>query len=396
MQAARELLGPILGRNRQFLYLMNISALNLVNRGDLEGALRIEKEIEAESSAFTDRDYRFEYVNSINLARLYRRRNQFDLADEYYQRAFSTTCGARTESDLVYTNVCRARLDTARGRTFDAFHAWLRAALHWLASDVPEAIGWRVLTAILGRKALPATTPTEQVAGTLAGLLCASAESAGVELPSAFPALSPPAFVRAGRALTGDAGAVIRSAEAIGAPGLSVLATEFPIAGAWAGPCHDALAALVAALLASVTRVPEVITCPAILVDDGLGREMAVTRGELIAACLRLQIERARFDGQTCVTAGATRIGLPEDACVARGPAVSRVESFDGGGLVHFKRYLPPLSVDAADAAMLEACRGPVPLSELCHALGRPFANVLSSVRALETARALQVTWEAP
>ena len=368
MQGAREALGPILGHNRQFLYLLNISALNLVNLGDLDGALKIEKEIEAVSAALPDHDYRLEYVNSINIARLYRRHNQLDLAAEYYERAFATTEGARTESDLVYTNVCMARLDGARGRALDAFHAWLRASLHWLASDVPEAIGWRVLSAILGRKAVPASTPTEQVAGALAGLLAASAEAAGIGLSPA-PQRAP-AFVRADR-VHGAA------AEALGAPGFSVLVTREPFSSALAGPCHDALAALVAGLASAAAGAPEIANAPAILVDDGFGREMATTREGLIATCLRLSIGRARFTGDSVPIPAVCRLG------VRLGPAVSRVEFSGEEGLVHFKRYLPPRLLSGAEAAVV---RGEIP---------DPFpAGFSAFVRRLEAARVVEVTPE--
>jgi tetratricopeptide (TPR) repeat protein len=389
LQTARDLLEPVLGRNRQFLYLVNISALNRVNLGDVEGALAMEKEIEAASAALDDVDARFDYVNSINLARLYRRRNEFDLAATYYARAFDSTVGARTESDLVYTNVCQARLDAARGRAVEAFHAWLRACLHWLSCDVPEALGWRVLSAVLGRKALPTSTSVEDVAGALAIQLSSAAEAASFDMgwslcasPDKAPA--PPVFLRTDRALLGG-GAV----EAIGARGFSVFATRTPGRGAVSGPSQQALATVVTSLVAAAARASALFGFPTILVDDGLGQEMPVDRNELFAACLRLSVSRARFDG---VDYQLSFDDLLECAIVRRGSAVAR----DHRDHLHFKRYLAPLPLSATEAEAVAACKQPVLLSELSRAIGRPRDEALRLVRSLEAARVLEVRLELP
>jgi tetratricopeptide (TPR) repeat protein len=392
LQSASELLEAAVGRNRQFLYLVNISALNRLNLGDHEGALAMEKQIEADSAALDDVDARFDYVNSINIARLYRRRNEFELAATYYARAFATTAGARTESDLVYANVCHARLDVARGRTLDCFHAWLRASLHWLSCDAPEALGWRVQSAILGRKALPASTPVEHVAGALAAHLRSAAEAAmcfdvGNALRGcmgrAAPA-PPPAVLRTDRARI-DRDAV----QAIGAPGFSVFAAASPERAATSGPCQQALASMVTAFIAAAARAPALSDFPTILVDDGGGQEMPINRNELFAACLRLSVSRARFDG---VDYELSPDALLECAVIRRGPAVARYDR----GHVHFKRYFAPRPLSVAEAEVIAACDRPVLLYALSHEIGRPRDDVLGLVRALEAARVLEIRLELP
>jgi len=364
MQAARELLAPILGRNRQFLYLLNISALNRVNLGDMDGALAIEKDIEKEieEAAESDRDYRLQYVNSINLARLYRRRNDFDLSSAYYARAFATTEGARTESDLVYTNACIARLDSARGRHLDALLGWLRASLHWLSSSVPEALGWRVLSAVCGAKVQQGeSVPLENVARSLNELLRASAQAAGVMLaPSTFVH----AFIRADRISTG-----VASAEAIGAPGFSVFSIQTSIQPAQSGPEYKALAASAAGLMASLAQAPELQQSPTILVDDRLGREMATNKSELLSACLRLEVKRVRYNGEAIEPASF------QQGRVALGPAVAKVDR-----CVHFKRYLPPRHLSAAEADLLAQLDAKTPVTAFDSA----------TIRALEADRVLE------
>ncbi|HMJ61369.1 MAG TPA: hypothetical protein VK493_06375, partial [Bryobacteraceae bacterium] len=348
MQGARELLAPILGRNHQFLYLLNIAALNRVNLGDMDGALAIEKEIENASAAGSARDYRLEYVNSINLARLYRRGNDFDLSATYYARAFATTEGARTESDLVYTNACIARLDSARGRHLDALLGWLRASLHWLSSNVPEALGWRVLSAVCGARVQQGESiHLENVARSLNDLLTASAASAGVT-PHCQTASSAflPAFMRADRGS-------LSSVEAIGANGFSVFATQASTQPGQSGPQYKALAASVVGVMANLAQAPELRQCPTILVDDGLGREMPTTGKELLSTCLRLGVKRARHNGEALELASERATALVQQGRVALGPAVAHVDLSSGGGCVRFKRYFPPRRLSAAEVDLL-------------------------------------------
>ena len=72
---------------RERLYLLNISALNRLKLGDLDGALAIEKNIETRSASLVSRDWHLEYVNMINIARLLRRQGDFAGAEHYYSRA---------------------------------------------------------------------------------------------------------------------------------------------------------------------------------------------------------------------------------------------------------------------------------------------------------------------
>jgi hypothetical protein len=94
---------------------MNISALNQLRLGDAGGAITIEKEIEAQSLGLAQSDFRLEYVNRLNLARLYRKCGELGLAERYYSEAFDTTSGVRPVTDLIYVNVTRAILYGEQG-----------------------------------------------------------------------------------------------------------------------------------------------------------------------------------------------------------------------------------------------------------------------------------------
>ena len=95
-EQARAVLEPLGDGAREYLYLLNISALARLRLGKPDEAMGFEQAIE-EKIALLDRpDRRLEYVNTINIARLHRRAERLDDARDYYRKAFATTLGARS------------------------------------------------------------------------------------------------------------------------------------------------------------------------------------------------------------------------------------------------------------------------------------------------------------
>jgi hypothetical protein len=145
---AGELLRPYYGNRFEYLYFMNIFALAKLKSGDIQGAFALEKEIEDLLDHQESIDWRLKYVNSINIARLKRRMADLEGAEQYFQQAFSTIA-AGSESDLIYRNICLARLHADRGRRLEAFNCWFRAGLHWVSSLTPETLAPRVVASIV-------------------------------------------------------------------------------------------------------------------------------------------------------------------------------------------------------------------------------------------------------
>ncbi len=130
------------------LYRMNIFALYQYLSGRIDDALYIENKI---SNTMVEQDKsraQIVYINSINLARLYRHINNYNQSKIHYDKAFATTREIRTESDFVYTNACYGMLYEKRGNFRLALQYWLKSAMHWLVSEIPEALGWRAVRAI--------------------------------------------------------------------------------------------------------------------------------------------------------------------------------------------------------------------------------------------------------
>ena len=126
--------------SRLYLYLLNIYALNCLRLGRIDEALDLENRITSDIACNFPNDYHLTYINALNTARLMRRKGKLDEAESYYQLAFSTNAGVRSESDLVFKNASEAFLQELRGRDDLACAAWVRTACHWLAMDLPEAL----------------------------------------------------------------------------------------------------------------------------------------------------------------------------------------------------------------------------------------------------------------
>jgi tetratricopeptide (TPR) repeat protein len=342
--------------SREYLYLLNIAALNKMKLGDVAGAFANEQVIEATLARQPRRDWHLEYINSINLARLYRRMERLTEAEEYYERAFATTLGVRSENDTLYTNVSLARLHAECGRTDEAFLGWLRAGLHWASNSVPEALGERIVRAILSPQADRTGSLAEAISGALATLLRNAARAMNDPAVGAVSdldcaTLEAPAFVGSGWFASSRTPPVPDCA--VGGPGWSILATGVAYPPPFAGPQHRQLRALLYALLQALAPGAPLAGAPTLVVDDRMGQELARTFAELLDTCLRFDVPKMVFDGEVTELGVDVRARLVREAHVQLGPAVAEVE-FDGStARVSFKRYRSPVVLDAADSAIL-------------------------------------------
>jgi tetratricopeptide (TPR) repeat protein len=398
LRSGRDLLAEVYRGRHEFLYVLNIYALSRFKTGDVEGALQIESSIEsaiqadialAETSAAgkqpsKGRDWPLEYVNSINIARVHRRRSAFDLSAQYYDRAFDGTLGARTESDAVYTNVCRALVNSRRGRLDQALAEWLRAALHWVSASVPEALGTRVVQAIVGRASDNSMNQCERVSSSLAAHLTQAAHAAGkdIDLSKEFV---PPTFLKmdAWFEECPPVGLV-----GVGAPGWGLFGTEQALDAGYDGPEHAKLRRLLWAMLRPDAAWPQDRPIATILVDDRFGQEIPVRPIELLECCVRLGAGRLVWRHTGHSISGEMRAALEADSRVSLGPAVDRVEPAPAGAMVAFKRYRPPIMLDRDDATVASEAGRVSSVGKISELLGgRPADQVIQALRRLERQR---------
>jgi tetratricopeptide (TPR) repeat protein len=392
LERARDLLGGR-GESDEYLYVLNISALNRLKLGDWDGAFEAEQRIRSQLEGIDSGRWQIAYINSLNLARLSRRRGDFEGAERYYREAFSTSYGAWSESDAMHFSVCLARLDEARLRHLDAVRAWARAALYWVSSPVPEAIGSRVMGAVIGSAAPPPSCNLiDQVTVALASHLVANARAAGLPcepstLESADRSL-PVAFVRSADFAPGQGGSDIWHAHRVAGHLVFGIAAEV-------APVLDAEAnRRLRALLASLAR-PAILRADdpirTIIVDDRLGCGLPESEAGFLAVCLRLGLRAVSIEGRPAKLDRRALEQLELRLCVRLGSIVSRVSQRGDDVVVAFKRYLKPrmLVGTAANLVRLIADGSPAEVRDMLAAAGRN--SDLSLLRALERDRIIEL-----
>lgn len=361
-QAALEP-GSGTGSGRERLYLRNISALSAARLGDIEAALETELDIERELAALPEPDWHLIYINSLNLARLYRRRREFEQARTCYQRAFATMDGAWSESDGLYVNLTFAQLETEAGAPDIAREHWLRAGLHWVSCEAPEALAWRVASAALGRSVKPGQMVEEEVSAYLEARLCQAFGIRGQGDPAVFVKSVTEQAVRA----------------AAGAVGWSVLLSDERHQAPSSGQANAQLRRMLKTILMELAG-GELGAAQTLVVPDRHGREMPSTRQELTALCMEFGVGCMTYEGEACAVEGALRVG--------RGPLVASITPFGEPFAleVRFKRYLAPERLDGSAARLVAMASDGLDFDELVQ---RGYSNGL--IRSLEQRRIVQV-----
>jgi tetratricopeptide (TPR) repeat protein len=381
LQKAQQCLG-LYENEQEFLYLLNISALNQFRLGNLDQALQMEQEIEVKISQLNNPEYRLVYINSLNLARIYCQQEQFDLAKTYYQKAFATTLGAKTESDLIYANICLAQLNTLQNSSSDAFFCWLRASLHWVSSSIPEAVGARVIRSLIKQPLLLSSPETIEAFSTkLFEYLYNSIErlSNFLNIPTALELdTSPPNFVRAECLNINNAACFFVA----GGEGWSVLGSIDSVAIPFNGQAHQQLRALLFYLLQKLCPRDDWLQVQTIAIDNQLGYEMALTLPELINTGLRWQVAQMFWYDQEIQFSGLAQ--LTQQSLVSWNEAISHITFTAPQPTAFFKRYLPPKPLTFIEQQALAELYQPRSLIELTEVLQLSFDDCLLLVQSLE------------
>lgn len=357
------------------LYLLNIHALSVLRQGRPEEALAIEHRIEAERENQPDPDHRLSYINHINLARLYRGRGELGPASRHYEEAFATTTGVRSASEALHWNVIQASMAAAAGDGAQADIAWLRAALHWLACPVPEALGQRVIQALLGHPPTPGEDRVDSVANALRSRLTANDRSCPVAAVH-FAGIEDPAP----RSIH----------QAVGAPGWSVFVSHDPPLGkADERESRLQLGSLVFARLRELADLPGPETPLTLVVDPRHGTEMAGNPRELLSAAVEHEAPEICWQQQHLSLDADQRARLICESTVALGPAVEKSSLADPVPYVLFRRYLPPRALDTGEVAILRAAQSANTVMEISRQLGQPWKVTLRSLEQLRRQRIL-------
>lgn len=356
---ARQYLDPVQHR-RLYLYLLNISALNQLRLGQVEQALAFENEIERQLTALPDPDWHLIYINSLNQARIFKKCRDLEQAEYYYNRAFFINFQLRNESDLLYTNLCYAQLESLRGAQETAWMYWLRTCLHWLSNPMPEALAPRVAQAILAMPLSNQDADVEKISTVLGDQLLAAAKALGrtiAPLPQAI------ALQRIDAASCAEM--------CLAQSGWSVFATTQGECREtiFAGPAYRLLNRQVLGVLAADFPQVDFKRFTALFTDAQGGIELAEQPRELVWACLKWQVPELLCQGQRY---------LIDEGCLQMFDGFriesSRAINYVGVGheqwQVHFKRYLKPIALNHEEQRCMAHLQTPSTFAATGIALG--------------------------
>jgi hypothetical protein len=336
---ARELLAPLRGRS-EYLYVLNISALARARLGDVNGAERIELEIERELAQLRPRNWQLEYINAINLHRLYRLRGDTGQARRYLDRSLDANAGTRRHNDAVYAAHNLWRMAQMEGSAEDALIYGLHCVLLFLADHIPEALASRTAAGLLG-KPWPLTEhwTVDGLCVELERRLCATLVGARIGIEAAAPA----GFVLSGTVQP----SAFASATAVFANGIGIIHLAGNNSGERnLGPAHRSLRALATSALGKLLGVE--LAAGTIVVDDRLGRGLPRIVSDLVGVAFRLGVAAVILDGRRL--RGPDRARIEASAVVKIGPGVDRIE----GDWLHFRRVLPAVRLTTTERSLLQ------------------------------------------
>ena len=126
------------------LYQLNLFALSRVLQGETDTAFELEFRIKDFIEANHIDTVGLKYVNFINIARLYKKTKDYDQSFSYYNKAYDEISGGGyTSCDHIYYNMNIGSLFESAGNNEQALMYWVKAAMHWLASNNQYELSWR-------------------------------------------------------------------------------------------------------------------------------------------------------------------------------------------------------------------------------------------------------------
>lgn len=335
-----------------------LQALNKLRIGSVDDAFAYEKHIEEALEQQTDRDWHITYINYINKARLFKREKDYNHAEVYYNKAFSVIAQLRNESDLLYSNFCYAQLEELRGNDKRAFLFFLRASLHWLSNEIPEALAPRVAQALLGRSIQSSRVDVDEISHQLSKRLQRLALKLNI-LPLNQP-ISPAIFTRSDRI-------TFSPDRILGQPGWSVCLSDQILFPVYSGYRYNELSGLVTKVIQSLFPDVHLSRYRTIVTDTQFSCELPADLIGMMLLARRLNILTLNWCDKVIKLTEQDLKTLSLRLRVEISPAVSFVSYQNRRMKVHYKRYKPPLLLSPNETRVIEFLNdvGSCPLQKL-------------------------------
>lgn len=380
-------------KSLEYLYLLNISALNRFKLGDLHGALAMEKEVENNHALLSQKDWRLEYVNTINTARLYRVLENFDLAEQYYNRAFLTTLGARTENDLIYSNVCIGKLEEAKKSHIRAFMNWVRASLHWISYNTPEALARRVTIGILDHPLPPNTNLIESVSQRfiekLLNLASASKLNLYPKLKNVKLGQNLPMFIRSDFFPQEMLSEKTKSCFAL--PGASIIISNLNLTHRINSPNYQKLCSMLFELLKLVYPSKDFTKIQTIIIDDDLGYDVPDGIPEILGICIRLNLSSMVYGKNVIEIDDNLHLYLERKSHIKFTDVFKKIVTSECKPYVTFKRYYAPKIISDEETKIITCFNHDISIEHLEKKSNIKFSNLIILLRKLEKERIIKI-----
>lgn len=323
------------------LYLLNIYALSLLRNGDWDAAMRIELDISKRLAILPEPDWHLTYINNFNLARLYRIHGEYDDALSHIRLVLATTEGLQTDSDHIYFNLTLGDLESRRERHAESLVYLWRAAMHFLCNPVPEAIGWRTLMSLMGRRDTVDSKMPHFFAAALCDKLAGAAGQVGVAITEG-ESETPFYYSEHGLGLGNEACTIVRSSHL----GALVVSPEDFGNSSYDSPAYKRLRSL-------AIQVFEAFSFPGWSLPAGsiMFSPASVVELDLKApsefACLALKYGIKNSVSAECSGEALDLDKLSRNIWLNLTPAIASVvkTSGDSGASVSFKRYRETLEL---------------------------------------------------
>lgn len=142
------------------IYKLNLYALFLLIKGDADTAFLLENKLYDYLQSHYIDAAALNHVVLMNIARLYKKSKHYDLAHDYYEKAYyQLSGGGFTPFDYMNYAIDRAILSEARGEVMDALFSWVKVAICWLSCPNPYALPVRTRLVLCTEKVPDTVVP---------------------------------------------------------------------------------------------------------------------------------------------------------------------------------------------------------------------------------------------
>lgn len=314
----------------------------LAAAGETDRAVTMAEAVRAALVREAAADPRLVFRNAMGRARLHRQRKERELERAALSAAFATSAGVRSLGEVIEMNALLAGLGGAPTSP-SAQHAWLRAALAWLAFEPPEALPVGAIGAVGGVGTVRSRLDLD-ISEAIADRLAESTPDLAPRKEGEYPAV---------RAMADGA----RPTKLFGGPGASVLwldSTGRP--PVYVRP-RVRLVRLVTAALASVCPAFPGLDRGNVFIDCNAGLDVPTTREEALSVALRARVEVAVFGSEVIRLDATGRSRLLSGLLVRLSPAVLSVEGNDDNLTFRFRRHRGETSLTGEEAQAVAPLR---------------------------------------